>query len=93
MRHRRRRKFVFGAHFQAILLYFCALLVCGSDDATCNNSAQTANNGLLIKLKTTKPVWHRAQYYGPINLGTPEKTFQLMVDSGSFDLSVQGDKQ
>ncbi len=59
-----------------------------ASDDVCTDSP--TDQSVVLPLQPTKDVWHRSQYYAPVELGTPPKRFQLMVDSGSFDLSVQG---
>ena len=67
-------------------LAFFLVLVVGNEENVCSS---LPDESLAILLRASKDVWHRSQYYGTFGLGTPAKQFNLMIDTGSFDISVQ----
>jgi hypothetical protein len=84
---------------RALTLGFSVLVVALGSNEMCESSnpnsdeSDTGRAGapsVVIKLVASKDVWHRSQYYGPVYIGTPPKRFLLLVDTGSFDVSVQG---
>ena len=81
----------------ALTVLFLSLVALAEDNgvgACIESEEEQCSGGLTgsvaLRLRASKDVWHRSQYYGSVQIGTPPKRFELMIDSGSFDISVQG---